>query len=270
MRLAEIMSDFGANVSEYIMLSDAPRINNREYGFSDSLAVLPFCVPIYSGVKSNLAAFAAVPDYHKYAEIISESVMRYISHNYGEAYCRLFADVSPFDEVRLSAMCGLGIIGDNGLLITEKHSSFVMLGEIVTESDILRCEGIGLSDGSASFCEHCGECKRSCPSYGIDDKIKCISEITQKKSELTDEEILLIHSTNAVWGCDRCSLVCPHTIQAIKSGEIFTDVAYFSENNLGVVTSSQISEMSDEEYAKYPFSWRKRSVILRNLKINED
>ena len=49
-----------------------------------------------------------------------------------DAKFKVFADHSPIDEVHASCISGLGFIGDNGLLINEKYSSFVFLAECIT------------------------------------------------------------------------------------------------------------------------------------------
>ena len=46
-----------------------------------------------------------------------------------------------------------------------------------------------------------------------------------------------------------------------------TDIPYFTEGRLGTVDEGLISSMSDEEYERYSFSWRKREVMIRNIRI---
>ena len=48
-----------------------------------------------------------------------------------------FTDHSPIDEINAAALAGFGMIGANGLLITEKYSSFVFVGEIVLRLRVL-------------------------------------------------------------------------------------------------------------------------------------
>ena len=70
-----------------------------------------------------------------------------------------------------------------------------------------------------------------------------------------------------VWGCDVCALACPVTKIAMKNGTLKTDIPYFTEGRLGTVDEGLISSMSDEEYKRYSFSWRKREVMIRNIRI---
>lgn len=267
MSFRKIMERFGAHFASYLPLKTAPRINCREYGFPDNAAVVPFYIPYYVAAESNLAAFAASPDYHA----LSAAAFRECAELADAEGCffRGFADVSPFAEVRLAAMCGLGIIGDHGMIITPEHSSFVVLGEIVTDSAGVTSD-FSPANGEIHECDHCGECRRACPTDALDERSRCISAITQKKGELSDEERRVIRETRSPWGCDRCALACPHTRRAAEAGTLETDVEYFRRNRLGNVSAADIAAMTDEEYASYTFSWRKREVLIRNLLICDE
>lgn len=267
MSLRKIMESFGARFASFLALGDAPRINNREYGFPPGASVVPFYIPYYVATESNLASFAASPDYHALTAAAFEECAVYAGAK--GCYFRGFADVSPFAEVPLAAMCSLGIIGDHGMIITPAHSSFVVLGEIVTDSaEIAR--DFAPADGVIHRCDHCGACRRACPTDAIDDRSRCISAITQKKGELSDDERRVILETHSPWGCDRCALACPHTRRAANAGTLETDVEYFRRNRLGNVSAADIAAMTDEKYASYTFSWRKREVLIRNLLICDE
>ena len=148
-------------------------------------------------------------------------------------------------------------------------SSFIVLGEAVCglSEDELLAEGISRGEGKVGGCTHCGECRRQCPADAADDKSRCISSITQKKGELSESEKDIIRKTGMVWGCDVCALACPVTKIAMKNGTLKTDIPYFTEGRLGTVDEGLISSMSDEEYKRYSFSWRKREVMIRNIRI---
>lgn len=267
MSFREIMEGFGARFASFLPLGKAPRINARDYGFPAEAAVIPFYIPYYTGVRSNLASFAAVPDYHALtAAAFGKCAVLAEAEGY---FFRGFADVSPFSEVPLAAMCGLGIIGDHGMLITPAHSSFVVLGEIVTDLQYARTL-FPAADGVIHECSHCGACRRACPTNAIDDRSVCISSITQKKGALTDRERRVIGENRSPWGCDRCALACPYTKQAADAGTLGTDVEYFLRNTLGTVSAADIAAMTDDEYRSYTFSWRRREVLIRNLLICEE
>ena len=98
---------------------------------------------------------------------------------------------------------------------------------------------------------------------------KCLSSVTQKKGELTEDEITLIKKYGCAWGCDICQEVCPYTESAIKNNTIFTSIDFFKNDLTPSLHSHEIEAMSDEQFSKRAYSWRGKSVISRNLRIIE-
>ena len=173
-----------------------------------------------------------------------------------------FSDHSPIDEVNAAAAAGLGIIGRNHLLISEKYSSFIFLGEIVTDLELPS------EPHEIRFCENCGICTSACPvDLSVED---CLSALTQKKGELTavEEEKILRHGL--AWGCDRCQTACPHTQRAMEDGTIYSPIYFFSEKCIPTLTADALEGMSDEDFCTRAYSWRGREPIMRNLKLFKD
>ena len=156
---------------------------------------------------------------------------------------------------------GLGFLGCNHLFLTSKHSSFVFLGEIVTDA----C--FDLPTVEEQRCEACGACQRACP-VGLD-IAKCHSALTQKKGALTNEEQKALLCRGSAWGCDICQCVCPVTLRAKKAGTLYSTIPYFQENAIPHLTAKAVRDMSDEEFAARAYSWRGKGVILRNLELLE-
>ena len=84
---------------------------------------------------------------------------------------------------------------------------------------------------------------------------------------MSPAEAEIIKKYGSAWGCDRCQEFCPHTLRAIKNDTIYTSIDYFKENVIPCLSTTIIREMSDEEFARRAYSWRKRETILRNLAI---
>ena len=243
--------------------------------FSPDAYALFTAIPYYVDEPSNLASFAAVPDYHAFADALFFSVSDYIKRKYSKS-AEGFADHSPFDEVHGAASCGLGVIGDHGLLITKAHSSFVTVAELVTEltGKELMAEGVPVLPEPMPIaqCGHCGACAAACPTgaIGRHDKTSCLSCVTQKKGELTDDERAVLRRSPYVWGCDACQLACPYTKAAREVGTLETGIPYFRDRHIDEMTEKYMNAMTDEDYAKYTFSWRKRDVMLRNIRLKGD
>ena len=208
----------------------------------------------------NLSAYAISRDYHLFFKMLFDEALPRLREAFPNHRFAGFADHSPIDEVHAAARAGLGVIGKNGLLITEKHSSYVFLGEIVTDMEL------PAPAHEISFCKNCGACKRVCP---IADSELCLSALTQKKGTLTKEEAKTLLSMGSVWGCDRCQEVCPHTKDAERNGTLYTKIPFFSDSPLPHLTKTILSQMSDDEFSRRAYAWRGRETVLRNLALIE-
>lgn len=224
--------------------------------------VFIFAVPYLSRVAQdgnrNISAYAAPPDYHGFFASLFENILPSLKASFPHNKFVGFSDHSPIDERLAAASAGLGIIGDNGMIITEKYSSYVFLGEIITDA-VVECTA-----REPLRCEGCGACRLACP-YSLSGD--CLSALTQKKGCLTPEEEATVLKHGCAWGCDICQEVCPHTKRAVKNGTVITPIPYFSENVIPHLSVDLISEMTDADFALRAYSWRGRETIMRNLKL---
>lgn len=230
-------------------------------------SMLCLCFPYFCGYPKNFSAYAASRDYHAFCADFFARFTELLSRIYPQYTFCGFADKSPYDEVYAASLAGLGKRGDNMLFLTEKYSSFVFLGEIVSDMpcEEWECEARSASDP----CLHCGKCQKACPGYAADEFF-CLSALTQKKGELTEDEKNIIRKYKSAWGCDICQQVCPVTEKAIKCGSIYTPIEFFKIDRTEHLTSALIENMSDEEFKSRAYSWRGKQTVLRNLKILEE
>lgn len=241
--------------------------------FSNPVSVVFAAVPYYLEGEGNLARFARVRDYHAYAKSLGDGAVALLKERCPGMQAAAFADHSPFDEVRAAALAGLGLLGDNGLLITERYSSFVFLFALVTDRPLsfLLAEGIPEGPGVIKECAHCGACEKACPGGCIGgSRETCLSAITQKKGSLTETETALLKNAPFAWGCDICAEVCPHTKKARAAGTLETPIPYFKEHTLPRLSVRDVEVMTEDEYRSYPFGWRPKTTLIRNLSITED
>ena len=232
-------------------------------GISNGSVVI-FAVPYFSNesnTKSNISSYAIGQDYHLFFVSLFEKLISSLQEKYPDNKFAGFTDHSPINEIKAAVCAGLGVMGKNNLLITEKYSSFVFIGEIITDATFESHET------EFKSCINCGKCVLACPVNM--DINKCLSSITQKKGELTEEEISLIKKYDCAWGCDICQRVCPYTQAGIKNESIYTNIDFFKNNRTQYLTSDMIDNMSDEEFKKRAYSWRGKSTIKRNLLILE-
>lgn len=217
------------------------------------IACFPYLLPKENYKNSNISKYAVVSDYHDVATNRLKKACDELSKLFPENVFVPFADNSPIPEVKAALYAGLGVCGENSLLITKKFGSYVFLGEIVTDLEIEATESLIKS------CIGCGKCKTACPAVaisenGVDIK-KCVSAITQKKGELTEKEKELMMNCGCVWGCDICQDICPMNKEAAV-----TQINEFLSEPISVLTDE--TELDGRAYA-----WRGKKVIERNLSI---
>lgn len=233
------------------------RLLERTYQYECN-TIIAFLVPYYVGKeKSNISEYAIARDYHIYFSQIYADLRSGFSEQYPAHHIGCYADASPFNERKYAKRAGLGVIGRNGLIINPKYGSYVFIGTIVTDMTL---ELIPHYADGARTCTECGACLAACPSDG-----DCLSYLTQKKGELSDNTKRLIKQNACVWGCDICQNVCP------ANREIpVTNIEFFRINRTPYLTSEILSAMSDDEFSKRAYAWKGRDTIMRNVKVFEN
>ena len=230
--------------------------------FSPRAAII-FLVPYYSGKAENLSVYSASKDYHLFLKELNSKIISALSRAYPTARFLGYGDHSPIDERHAALISGLGIIGKNGLLINEKYGSFVFISDILTD---LEPSKLGASDPKPiSSCKACGRCLQACPTGILCGKSEiCLSALTQKKGELSEEEKRIILSSGSVWGCDECQLSCPY-----NRDPVLTPIEFFKEDRTPHLTLDILDSMSEEEFSERAYAWRGRKTIRRNLLLFE-
>ena len=225
-------------------------------GFLPSAAIvflMPYAVKITG--ERNLSRYAVAKDYHRYVKELEARLIGKFSLLHPEARFRVFSDNSPIDERHAAALCGLGVLGDNGLILSERYGSYVFIGEVLTDLPI---EVLGeKASYEIKTCRHCGACTAACPKKDV-----CLSALTQKKGILTVAEASEICALGSVWGCDRCQEVCPYN-DAIEE----TPIDFFKRDLVPYLTVDLLLSMSDDAFMERAYAWRGRNTILRNLEL---
>ena len=232
-------------------------IMKRE-SFTPKSAIV-YLVPYYSGETENISRYAAAKDYHICISEINSRLAAALKNEFPGSSQKGYGDHSPIDERLAAANLGLGIFGDNGLLINEKYGSYVFIADLVTD---IMPEHLGeLRFFEPRHCESCGACRAACPT-GIlrGEGEECLSAITQKKGELRESDVRLMKEYNTVWGCDLCQSSCPHNSDPEKS-----PISFFSEDLIPRLDIDILESLSDAEFSERAFAWRKKKTVERNL-----
>jgi epoxyqueuosine reductase len=122
---------------------------------------------------------------------------------------RTFAssDIAPVMEKAWAERAGLGWVGKNGCLITERHGSWVLLATILLDRAL---------EPDAPHPERCGSCTaclsacptEAIPAPGLVDARRCVSFWTiERRGEIPPE--IAARAGGRVFGCDDCQTVCP-------------------------------------------------------------
>ena len=92
-------------------------------GFDTSLPLcaIMMAVPYYTAhAEKNISSYCIPRDYHLFFKELFDGLIPRLSEIFPSNRFAGFTDDSPIFEREAAAMSGLGIIGDNGMLITEK------------------------------------------------------------------------------------------------------------------------------------------------------
>ena len=164
----------------------------------------------------KIAAYAYGKDYHEVIRQRLQPLLREFKEKYGGVW-RLCIDSAPVAEKYWAQKCGIGEVGKNGLIFTDKAGSLCVLAEILTT--LVLCENneeIERKSSSKIDCSDCDACIRNCPGQalsenGLLDARRCINYLTIEHRGEWDEEQkeILRKARSPLFGCDICIRVCP-------------------------------------------------------------
>lgn len=230
-----------------------------------SIIVCAFPYHIDDEKESNLSRYCRGLDYHIVAKELLQKVCNYLDENIEGFEYKIFVDNGPLVDRELAYLSGIGYFGINNNIITDKYGSYVFIGYIINNYEF------SLDKPLDKECMKCGKCVKYCPgnallgNYDMNPR-KCLSYITQKKEELSLEEVKSIKSSGKIFGCDICQEVCPHN-KNIKE----THIEEFMKDLILNLDYEEIDEISNKEfkrrYGNRAFSWRGKKIIKRNIEI---
>ena len=242
--------DFGA-ITEFLPCRNRERIPEQ----AKSVIVCAF--PYYTGEHpgANVCKYAMVPDYHVVVRGILNEAAAELEAHFGASFVG-FTDVSALPEKECALAAGLGFPGLNGLVIHPEYGSYFVIGELVTDYLFPFDAPLGYT------CLTCGACIRVCPAGAISregiDYTRCLSEVTQKKGELTEEEEALVAKNGLMWGCDRCQDYCPHNKKVP-----LTYLGGFSGDVEPIVTRENLNPLCKTR----AFGYKGKTLLKRNLTL---
>ena len=155
----------------------------------------------------QISKYAYGQDYHFVIKDKLKELLFSIEEKIGEVSGRAFVDSAPVLDKAWAAKSGLGWIGKNANLLTQKTGSFYFIAELIVDLDL---------EYDHAVTDHCGTCTAcldACPTQAIVspyvvDGSKCISYFTIELKDNLPEEMKGKFNDWA-FGCDVCQDVCP-------------------------------------------------------------
>jgi epoxyqueuosine reductase len=155
----------------------------------------------------KISKYAYGSDYHFVIKEKLKELLHFIQTEIGDVHGRAFVDSAPVLDKAWAAKSGLGWMGKNTNLITQKIGSFYFIAELIIDLDL------EYDNPTTDHCGTCTACIDACPTEAIVapyvvDGSKCISYFT---IELKENIPLEMKGKLDDWafGCDVCQDVCP-------------------------------------------------------------
>lgn len=155
----------------------------------------------------KISKYAYGQDYHFVIKDKLKELLHSIQTTIGEVSGRAFVDSAPVLDKAWAVKSGLGWIGKNSNLLTQKVGSFFFIAELIIDLDL---------EYDYPTTDHCGTCTAcidACPTAAIVapyivDGSKCISYFTIELKDNIPHE-MKGKFDDWIFGCDICQDVCP-------------------------------------------------------------
>lgn len=178
----------------------------------DAKSVISLLLNYYPSEEQNkesykISKYAYGQDYHFVIKEKLTELLHTIQSEIGDVSGRAFVDSAPVLDKAWAAKSGLGWIGKNSNLITQKTGSFYFIAELIVDLEL---------DYDYATTDHCGTCTAcidACPTEAIVspyvvDGSKCISYFTIELKDNLPQE-MKGKFNDWMFGCDICQDVCP-------------------------------------------------------------
>jgi len=190
----------------------------------------------------KISKYAYGSDYHFVIKDKLKLLMQFIYDEIGEVGGRAFVDSAPVLDKAWAAKSGLGWIGKNSNLLTQKLGSFYFIAELILDIDL------EYDTPTTDHCGNCTACLDACPTEAIVapfvvDGSKCISYFTiELKENLPDT--MKGKFDDWMFGCDVCQDVCPWN----KFSKPHQEPLFDPHADLLSMTKSDWEELTEEVF----------------------
>ena len=215
-----------------------------------------------------IARYAWGRDYHHVLGDRLRKVTRQLSLRFPDDRFRACLDATALAEKHYAGTAGLGSIAKNTLLVTTRHGSWIVLGEILSTREFTPT-----APSEPSVCpEGCCECQVACPTGALHrpyvlEARRCISYLTVEHRGAIPPEL---RPAIGAWlfGCDRCQEVCPRNADAEPASDAqLTDLIAGPTLDLALLLGGLDEEEFDRCLTGSPLVRVGRLGLMRNACI---
>ncbi|MFN7160238.1 MAG: tRNA epoxyqueuosine(34) reductase QueG [Candidatus Gracilibacteria bacterium] len=250
-------------------LENIERRTNPLEVMNKAKSLIMLAVNYYSQEKEEeesmkVARYARGRDYHKYIGNLLKQFTRKLKEQFPEEEFRFYVDYGPFLERTYAELAGIGFIGKNGNIITDKFGSWVLLAEVITSLEM------EYDTPSVRKCGTCTKCLTSCPtdafvSEGVLDAKRCISYYTIESKADTIPEDIKEKMKGWAFGCDICQEVCPFNNRLRNKETEHSDLKPRYASLHEKMDALESDENFLETFQGTPLMRAKRKGIKRNI-----
>ncbi len=213
-----------------------------------------------------ISRYAWGQDYHSVLRDKLEALVAFIRTVEGaDVRARWYVDTGPILERELAWRAGIGWPGKNTTLINRRVGSWLFLGAILLDRELV------YDVPATAHCGSCTRCLLACPTGalvapGVLDARRCISYLTIELRGPIPRELRPLMGTH-IFGCDICQAVCPWNRRAPVSSE----AAFLPRAGFATPELIPLLSLSDDEFrARFrgsPITRAKRPGLLRNVAV---
>ncbi len=220
--------------------------------------------PQGQGPHGKIGRYAWGDDYH---DVMKKRLREFVSALPDIAgrpvKTRIFVDDGPMNDRAAAERAGVGWFGKNSNILTPSHGSWVLLGQVITDLDLVP---------DAPLKKNCGECVLciiDCPTdaivapYVIDNR-RCISYLTIELRGSIPRDLRPLVG-DWVFGCDICQDVCPVN----RKAETSLEPAFRKRHDFDAPSLLPLLELDDEAFRERfrgsPVKRAKRAGLQRNV-----
>jgi epoxyqueuosine reductase len=215
----------------------------------------------------KISRYAWGQDYHRIMKKKLKQLLKEIINLNPKIAGRLCVDTAPMMEKLWAEQAGLGWQGKHTNLISRDYGSWIFLGELILNQELLYDKPI------SDFCGSCQACIDACPTKAITEPYvlnatKCISYLTIEFWDKPIPESFKKHLNGWIFGCDICQDVCPWNKFSRKSAE---PRYYPDKENLHPDLRKWLDmdeETFKKKFKKSPLARPGFKNFIRNIKIN--